>query len=40
MTGRCLTQAADWASGAEWIVALLYLPCLAMVLCRPNTWVT
>jgi hypothetical protein len=38
MTGPYLTQAAYWASGAEWIVALLYLPCLGLVLCRPNTW--
>jgi len=38
MSGPYLSQAAYWASGAEWIVALLYIPCLAMVLCRPNAW--
>jgi hypothetical protein len=37
-SGPYLTQAAYWASGAEWIVALLYLPCLGMILRRPNTW--
>jgi hypothetical protein len=36
LSGPYASQAAYWASGAEWIVALLYLPCLAMVLCRPN----
>ena len=36
MTGPYSSQAAYWASGAEWIVALLYIPCLGMVLCRPN----
>jgi len=36
LRGPYASQAAYWASGAEWIVALLYLPCLAMVLCRPN----
>ena len=36
MSGPYASQAAYWASGAEWIVALLYLPCLGMVLCRPN----
>jgi hypothetical protein len=40
ITGPYLSQAAYWASGAEWIVALLYLPCLGMVLCRPNVWAT
>jgi hypothetical protein len=38
MSGPYLSQAAYWASGAEWIVALLYLPCLGMVLCRPNAY--
>jgi hypothetical protein len=38
MSGPYVSQAAYWASGAEWIVALLYLPCVAMVLCRPNVW--
>ena len=38
MSGPYASQAAYWASGAEWIVALLYIPCLAMVLCRPNAY--
>ena len=38
MSGPYLSQSAYWASGAEWIVALLYLPCLLMVLRRPNVW--
>lgn len=38
LSGPYASQAAYWASGAEWIVALLYLPCLAMVLCRPNAY--
>jgi hypothetical protein len=37
-TGPYLTQQAYWASGAQWIVALVYLPCLGMVLSRPNAW--
>ena len=37
-TGPYPTIAAHWASGAQWIVALMYLPCLAMVLVRPNVW--
>src|SRR4051795_7151893 len=36
LSGPYASQAAYWASGAEWIVALLYLPCLAMILYRPN----
>jgi hypothetical protein len=36
LSGPYLSQDAYWASGAQWIVALLYLPCLWMVLCRPN----
>jgi hypothetical protein len=40
MTGPYVSQAAYWASGAEWIVALLYIPCLVMVLFRPNVWPT
>src|SRR3954468_11154977 len=36
LSGPYTSQAAYWASGAEWIVALLYLPCLAMILYRPN----
>jgi hypothetical protein len=38
MTGPYLSQTAYWASGAQWIIALLYLPCLGMILCRPNVW--
>ena len=38
LTGPYVTQAAQWASGAKWIVALLYLPCLGLVLSRPNVW--
>jgi hypothetical protein len=37
-TGPYLSQTAYWASGAQWIIALLYLPCLGMILCRPNVW--
>ena len=37
-TGPYSSQEAYWASGAQWIVALLYLPCLGMVLSRPNVW--
>jgi hypothetical protein len=36
LNGPYASQAACWASGAERIVALLYLACLAMVLYRPN----
>jgi hypothetical protein len=32
------SQAAYWASGAQWIVVLLYLPCLVLILRRPNVW--
>jgi hypothetical protein len=35
-TGPYLSQADYWASGARWIVAVMYLPCLALVLSRPN----
>jgi hypothetical protein len=38
MSGPYPSQNAYWASGAEWIVALLYVPCLLMVLRRPNVW--
>jgi hypothetical protein len=34
------SQAAYWASGARWIVLLIYLPCLGIVLSRPNVWST
>jgi hypothetical protein len=37
-TGPYLSQADYWASGAKWIVLLLYLPCLIVVLRRPNVW--
>ena len=38
LTGPYVTQAAFWASGAQWIVALVYLPCLGLILSRPNVW--
>lgn len=38
LTGPYVSQAAYWDSGARWIVALLYLPCLGVVLSRPNVW--
>ena len=38
VSGPYVTAAAAWISGAQWEVALLYLPCLAIVLLRPNTW--
>jgi hypothetical protein len=38
MMGPYESQAAYWASGAQWIVLLQYLPCLGMVLSRPNEW--
>jgi hypothetical protein len=37
-TGPYASQAAYWAGGARWIVVLLYLPCLGMILSRPNVW--
>jgi hypothetical protein len=37
-TGPYASQEAYWAGGARWIVAVMYLPCLAMVLRRPNVW--
>jgi hypothetical protein len=37
-TGPYGSQEAYWAGGAQWIVALLYLPCLGMILSRPNVW--
>jgi hypothetical protein len=36
--GPYASQNDYWESGAKWIVALMYLPCLAMVLSRPNVW--
>jgi hypothetical protein len=32
------SQEAYWSGGARWIVLAMYLPCLAMVLRRPNVW--
>jgi len=37
-TGPYESQAAYWASGAQWIVVLLYVPCLILILRRPNVW--
>jgi hypothetical protein len=37
-TGPYVSQMAYWTSGAQWIVLLMYLPCVAMVLLRPNVW--
>ena len=37
-TGPYASQMAYWTSGAQWIVALMYLPCLVMILVRPNVW--
>jgi hypothetical protein len=39
-TGPYVSQAAYWESGAQWIVLLMYLPCLCTVLLRPNMWST
>src|SRR5439155_6110057 len=36
--GPYASQAAYWASGAQWIVVLLYVPCLILILRRPNVW--
>lgn len=36
--GPYASQAAYWAGGAQWIVLLMYLPCAALVLRRPNVW--
>jgi hypothetical protein len=38
--GPYFSQAEYWAGGARSIVALMYLPCLVMVLRRPNVWST
>ena len=38
LSGPYDSQAAYWASGARWIVWLMYLPCLGIILCRPNEW--
>jgi hypothetical protein len=37
-SGPYFSQADYWAGGARWIVALMYLPCLVIVLRRPNVW--
>lgn len=37
-SGPYTSQMEYWTSGAQWIVALMYLPCLAMVMLRPNVW--
>jgi hypothetical protein len=37
-TGPYFTQLDYWTSGAKFIVLLMYLPCTAMVLSRPNVW--
>ena len=37
-SGPYTSQMEYWTSGAQWIVALMYLPCLVMVLFRPNHW--
>ena len=37
-TGPYFTQLDYWTSGAKFIVLLMYLPCTAMVLSRPNAW--
>src|SRR5262249_58714086 len=29
---------AQWFAGQQWIVAVMYLPCLAVVLTRRNEW--
>jgi hypothetical protein len=39
-SGPYTTPAAYWASGAQWIVVFMYLPCAVMVLRRPNVWCT
>lgn len=38
LTGPYPSIEAHWAAGAQWIVALIYLPSVAMVLVRPNVW--
>jgi len=37
-TGPYSNQLDYWTSGAKFIVLLMYLPCTAMVLFRPNVW--
>lgn len=38
VSGPYDSQLAYWTSGARWIVWTMYIPCLAMVLRRPNEW--
>lgn len=38
LTGPYPTPVAYWAGWAAWDLALLYIPCLVMVLSRPNVW--
>lgn len=37
-TGPYPSISAQWFAGQQWILAVMYLPCLAMVLSRPNEW--
>jgi hypothetical protein len=37
-SGPFTSQLDYWNSGANWIVVTMYLPCLVMVLCRPNVY--
>jgi len=37
-TGPYPSVSAHWFAGQQWIVAVMYLPCLAVVLTRRNEW--
>ena len=37
-TGPYPSISAHWSAGQQWIVAVMYLPCLAVVLARRNEW--
>jgi hypothetical protein len=37
-TGPYPSVSAHWSAGQQWIVAVMYLPCLAAVLTRRNEW--
>lgn len=37
-TGPYPSVSAQWFAGQQWIVAVMYLPCLAVVLTRRNEW--
>ena len=37
-TGPYPSVSALWSAGQQWIVAVMYLPCLAVVLARRNEW--